>query len=448
MRSRIRNGRTKRVRGLSFQALVFTLVLGACLCVLPGAKSSERFVMVTEVKSTINPGISDFVTKTIQEASTEGAACLILQMDTPGGLDTAMRDMVQAILNSPVPVVVYVAPSGARAASAGVMITLASHIAAMAPGTNIGAAHPVGLGGGKMDDTMLKKVENDAAAYSKSLAEQRGRNVEWAIRAVRESESVSAEKALELKIIDVIASSLSELIEKIDGREVKTISGQQKLEVKNLPVRRIDMGWRYRLLDALSNPNIAYILMVLGFYGLFFELSNPGVIFPGVFGAICLILAFFALQTLPVNYAGMLLILLAVLLFVAEIKITSYGVLTLGGIIAMILGSLMLFESPEPYLRVSWFIILPTVLATAAFFVFGLSFALKAQLAKPTTGREGLIGMRGRVISSLRPEGKVFVHGEYWNARSDEEIEQGEAIEVVGISDLLLTVRRSSKQEE
>jgi len=446
MRSRMYQRPSKSLRSRSFRVFVFTLLLGMGLFALPGAKSSDRFVLVTEVKSTINPGISDFVTKTIQEASTEGAACVILQLDTPGGLDTAMRDIVQAILNSPIPVVVYVAPSGARAASAGVMITLASHVAAMAPGTNIGAAHPVGLGGGKMDDTMLKKVENDAAAYSRSLAEQRGRNVDWAEKAVRESESVSAEKALELKIIDVIASGIPELIEKIEGRDVRTIMGVQRLEIKALPVRTLEMGWRYRLLDTLSNPNIAYILMMLGFYGLFFELSNPGVIFPGVFGAICLILAFFALQTLPVNYAGILLILLSLLLFVAEIKVTSYGVLTLGGIISMILGSLMLFESPEPYLRVSWYIILPTVLATAAFFVFGLSLALKAQMAQPTTGQEGLVGMRGRVISSLRPEGKIFVHGEYWNAQSDEEIEKGEAIEVVGVSDLMLTVKRIGKK--
>lgn len=442
-----RFGRLGRTPKRIWRTFLLALAATAALYGFSGANSSESFVAVTRIKSTINPGISDFVVKVLQDAARDGASCVVLQLDTPGGLDTAMRDIVQAILNSPVPVVVYVAPSGARAASAGVMITLASHVAAMAPGTNIGAAHPVGLGGGQMDETMLKKVENDAAAYSKSLAEQRGRNVEWAVKAVRESESVSAEKALELKIIDLVAENLSDLLGKLEGREVKTLFGPRKIQVKNLPLREIEMGWRYRLLDALSNPNIAYILMVLGFYGIFFELSNPGVIFPGVFGAICLILAFFALQTLPVNYAGILLILLAVLLFIAEIKVTSYGVLTLGGIISMILGSLMLFESPEPYLRLSWYIILPTVLTTAALVVFGLSFALKAQLSRPKTGPEGLVGLRGTALTDLNPEGKVFVHGEYWNARSGEVVRKGERIEVVKVSDLLLVVKKASAGE-
>ncbi len=421
------------------------VLTGALLNLVTFSEASQGSILLLNVKSTINPAISNYVEKGLETAADQGAVCVILQLDTPGGLDTAMRDIVQAILNSPVPVVVYVGPSGARAASAGVLITLSADIAAMAPGTNIGAAHPVGLGGGKMDETMLKKVENDAAAYSESLAQQRGRNVEWAIKAVRESESVSAEKALELNIIDVIAANLTELIEKIDGREIKTSSGSRKLELKDLPIESVEMGWRFRFLDALSNPNIAYMLMMLGFYGLFFELSNPGVIFPGVFGAICLILAFFALQTLPVNYAGFLLIVLAIILFIAEIKVVSYGVLTLGGVVSMILGSLMLFDSPEPYLRVSWYVILPTVLTTAAFFVFALSFALKAQMRKPTTGREGLVGMRGKVVAELNPEGKIFVHGEYWNAESEGEIAVGETVEVMDASEMMLKVKKFSK---
>ena len=406
--------------------------------------SAGSSIQIITVRSTINPVVSDFVAKSIRKAAAQGAECVIIELDTPGGLDTAMRDIVQAILNAPVPVVVYVAPSGARAASAGVMITLASHIAAMAPGTNIGAAHPVGLGEGKMDEAMSRKVENDAAAYAKSLAEQRGRNVQWAVKAVRESESVSAHKALELRIIDLVAESEDELIKKIDGMEVTTIAGTKRLQLKGLPRHTIEMGWRHRILDTLSNPNIAYILMMLGFYGLFFELSNPGVVFPGVFGAICLILAFFALQTLPVNYAGVLLILLGIALFIAEVKVTSYGVLTLGGIVALTLGSLMLFESPEPYLRVSWYILVPTVATTAGFFLFALSFALKAHIAKPTTGREGLIGMQGRVVVPVQPggEGKVFVHGEYWYAESDEEIGRGETVEVAAVSGMKLKVRK------
>ena len=430
---------------MSGLAFCLALLLGTSLSIVPSAGASKGPIVLLTVKSTINPAISEYIENGLKKAAAEGAACVILQMDTPGGLDTAMRDIVQSLLNSPVPVIVYIAPSGARAASAGVLITLAAHVAAMAPGTNIGAAHPVGLGGGQMDETMLKKVENDAAAYAKSLAEQKGRNVEWAVKAVRESESVSAQKALELNIIDLVASSVPELIEKVDGREVETVWGKRTLALKDLPVEPMEMGWRYRLLDTLSNPNIAYILMMLGFYGLFFELSNPGVIFPGVFGAICLILAFFALQTLPVNYAGVLLILLAIVLFIAEIKVTSYGVLTLGGIVSLLLGSLMLIESPDPALRVSWFVILPMVATTAAFFLFAVSFALRAQLRQPTTGQEGLIGKRAKVMTPIRQEGKVFVHGEYWNAQSDEPFEKGETVEIVGISELTLRVRRPSK---
>jgi len=424
---------------------LFVLMTAPQLLFVPSPDASKGYILHLTVKSTINPVISEYIEKGVKRAASEGAACVVLQMDTPGGLDTAMRDIVQSILNSPVPVIVYIAPSGARAASAGVLITISAHIAAMAPGTNIGAAHPVGLGGGKMDETMLKKVENDAAAYAKSLAEQRGRNVEWAVKAVRESESVSAQKALELEIIDLVATSLQELIEEVDGREVETVWGKRALTLKDLPVESWEMGWRYRLLDTLSNPNIAYILMMLGFYGLFFELSNPGVIFPGVFGAICLILAFFALQTLPVNYAGVLLILLAIILFIAEIKVTSYGVLTLGGIVSLVLGSLMLIESPDPALRVSWYVILPMVLTTAGFFIFALSFALRAQMRQPTTGQEGLIGARCKVVSPIKPEGKVFVHGEYWNAQSDEALETGETVEVVGVSELVVKVRRPQK---
>jgi membrane-bound serine protease (ClpP class) len=434
--------RTRRGSGLLFS---FVLLLGVNLLLVPCPDASKGHILHLTVKSTINPVISEYVDKGLKKAASEGAVCAIIQMDTPGGLDTAMRDIVQSILNSPVPVIVYVAPSGARAASAGVLITMAAHIAAMAPGTNIGAAHPVGLGGGKMDETMLKKVENDAAAYAKSLAEQRGRNVEWAVKAVRESESVSAQKALELKIIDLVAPSLPDLIEQLNGKEIETVWGRRTLALEDLPVEREEMGWRYRLLDTLSNPNIAYILMMLGFYGLFFELSNPGVIFPGVFGAICLILAFFALQTLPVNYAGVLLILLAIILFIAEIKVTSYGVLTLGGIVALVLGSLMLIESPDPALRVSWYVILPMVLTTAGFFIFALSFALRAQMRQPTTGQEGLIGTRCKVTSPIKPEGKVFVHGEYWNAESEEAFEAGDTVEVVEVTELTLKVKRPTK---
>ncbi len=438
-KKRIKGRSNKKMRIINLVLLFASIIFYS---ILP-LNASQDHILKLSIKGTINPVVNDYVNKGIKKAADEGAVCVIIQMDTPGGLDTAMRGIIQSILNSPVPVVVYVSPSGARAASAGVLITMAGHIAAMAPGTNIGAAHPVGLGGGKMDETMLRKVENDAAAYAKTLAEQKGRNVEWAVSAVRESASVSAQKALELKVIDLMAGNVPELIEKIEGREVKTVEGTQILTVKGLPVKELNMGWRDRFLDTLCNPNIAYLLLMGGILGLFFELSHPGVIFPGVFGGICLLLAFFSLQTLSVNYAGILLILLAIILFIAEIKVTSYGILTLGGIIAMTLGSMMLFESPG--ITVSLSIILPVVITTAGFFLFALSFALKAQMKKPTTGKEGLIGMQGKVVSAINPEGKIFVHGEYWNAESEEDLEVGASIEVVDASEMLLKVKRLSK---
>lgn len=431
-------------RRLHCLLFLFVFLLGMGFVLVPGPDASKGPILRLVVKSTINPVISEYIEKGLKEAVAQGAACVILELDTPGGLDTAMRDIVQSILNSPVPVIVYVAPSGARAASAGVLITLAGHIAAMAPGTNIGAAHPVGLGG-SMDETMMEKVEKDAVAYAKSLAEQRGRNAEWAVEAVRESKSVSAQEALELNIIDLMASSLAELIEKVDGREIETVWGKRTLALEGVPVEDMEMGWRYRILDTLSNPNIAYILMMFGFYGLFFELSNPGVIFPGVFGAICLILAFFALQTLPVNYAGVLLILLAIVLFIAEIKVTSYGVLSLGAVVSLLLGSLMLIESPDPALRVSWYVIVPMVATTAAFFLFAVSFALRAQIRQPTTGLEGLVGKRAKVVVPIRRAGKVFVQGETWNAESDDTFEVGETVEIFAVSDLTLRVKSVSK---
>jgi membrane-bound serine protease (ClpP class) len=235
------------------------------------------------------------------------------------------------------------------------------------------------------------------------------------------------------------------LIEQVDGKEIETVWGKKTLALKGVPIENLDMGWRYRLLDVLSNPNIAYILMMLGFYGLFFELSNPGVIFPGVFGAICLILAFFAMQTLPVNYAGVLLILLAIVLFIAEIKVTSYGILSLGGVVSLLLGSLMLIESPDPALRISWLVIIPVVATTAAFFLFAMSFALRAQMRQPATGREGLVGRRAKVVSPIKPAGKVFVHGEYWNAESEDELEPGDTAEIVSVSELTLQVKKVSK---
>jgi membrane-bound serine protease (ClpP class) len=420
---------------------LFLCVLGIFLCLPRPSATQEKFVNVLKINDAITPAIADYISKGIEQSSKERAQCLVIQLDTPGGLDLSMRDIIKEMLNADLPIVVYVAPSGARAASAGVFITLAADIAAMAPGTNIGAAHPVAMGG-KMDRTMTEKVVNDAVAYIESIAEKKGRNVKWAAKAVRESVSITETEALKIKIIDLIANNMDDLLVKIDGRTVKKSGRTIKLATKGVKTIVLEMGFRQRFLAILSNPNIAYILMMIGLVGLYFELSNPGAIFPGVIGGICLILSFFAFRTLPVNYAGVLLILLGVIMFIAEIKIPSYGLLTVGGVISLALGSIMLFESPLPYLRASFTVIIPTVLVTAGFFIMAVTMTIRAHMAKPATGREGLVGEIGRATTRLAPEGKVFVHGEFWNAYSDEIIEPGERIRILKVERLELKVEK------
>jgi len=324
---------------------------------------------------------------------------------------------------------------------------LAADIAVMAPGTNIGAAHPVAVGGGRMDRRMTEKVVNDAVAYIRSVAGKKGRNVEWAEEAVRESVSITEKEALKLKVIDFVASDIHDLLNKIDGQTIEKLGKRVKLATQGAAIHHLEMGFRERVLSVLSNPNIAYILLMIGLIGIYFELSNPGALFPGVIGAICLILAFFALRTLPVNYAGVLLILLGVILFIAEIKVTSYGLLSVGGVVSIALGSIMLFESPIPALRVSLSVILPTILFTAAFFVFVVGAAWKAQMAKPATGAEGLIGEIGNALTRVSPEGKVFVHGELWNAYTEGSIEEGEKIWVLQAKALKLKVEKVESRE-
>jgi len=312
----------------------------------------------------------------------------------------------------------------------------------MAPGTNIGAAHPVGVGE-KMDKTMAEKATNDAAAYIKSLAERRGKNAQWAEDAVRKSISSTEKEALEQNVIDLVTNNIHSLLSDIDGRNIQTILGEKLVQTKNAVIYREEMGIRQKILGLISDPNIAYILMLLGFYGLFFELTNPGSIFPGVLGGICLILAFYAFQTLPVNYAGLLLIILALILFLLEIKIISHGILTIGGIISMIIGSLMLFESPAPFMKLSLAVILPAVFITTLFFTLTLSLALKAFMAKPVTGSEGLIGEKGVAETDITQDtGMVLLHGERWSAYADEPIGKGEHIIVEKVSGLQLKVRK------
>jgi membrane-bound serine protease (ClpP class) len=406
------------------------------------SEEPKRDVMVITLNGVINPVASEYIGKSIKIANEKKVEALVIELDTPGGLDTSMRKIVKDIISSEVPVVVYVSPSGSRAASAGVFITLAAHIAAMAPGTNIGAAHPVGLGE-KMDKVMAEKATNDAAAYIRSLAERNGRNAKWAEDAVRKSISATEEEALKKGVIDLVSKDLNSLLYDIDGKKVKTVIGEKILKTANANVIREEMGFRQKILNLISDPNVAYILMLLGFYGLFFELTNPGSIFPGVMGGICLILAFYAFQTLPVNYAGLLLIILAIILFVLEIKIVSHGVLTIGGIISMVIGSIMLFESPAPFMKLSLYVILPAVVITTLFFTLIIGLAVKAHRRKPVTGPEGLLGAEGVAHTDITKDGgMVLLHGERWAAYSDEPISKNEKVKVEAVSRLKVKVKK------
>lgn len=400
---------------------------------------------VATVQGAVNPVVADYLRRTIVRAQQNGEQFLLIEMDTPGGLDTAMREIVKAIFASTVPVVVHVAPSGARAASAGAIIALAADVCAMAPGTNIGAAHPVSLGA-KPDKVMAEKIANDAEAYVEGIAAKRGRNVELAKRMVRESISVSAEKGLEGGVVDLLAADRVELLSRLDGRRLQRGPETITLHTAGASVEVHEMTTREKILDVISNPNVAYILMMLGLLGLFFELSTPGVIVPGVLGAICLILASYAVQTLPVNFAGVLLILLAVILFFAETQIVSHGVLAIGGIISLLFGSLLLFPSPEPALRISRGVLFGTVAVTGGLFVLIVSRGVQVHRRRPTTGAEGLVGEWGTADSDLAPEGKITVHGEYWNAWSDEPIARGERVQVIAVEGLRLKVRREGGQ--
>jgi len=411
----------------------------------PAAQKPPVFDVIT-VSATITPPIAEYILQSIDEAAKSDAEGLIIRLDTPGGLDLAMRDIAKAILNAPLPVIVYVSPSGARAASAGVIITVAAHIAAMAPGTNIGAAHPVAMGiGGGMDKTMSQKVENDAVAYVRGIAGQRGRSEEWVEKAVRKSESITAEEALRLRVIDFVSRDLNQLLSQIGGREVPIASGKKVLRTKEAVLNDKQMGFRQRVLSALSDPNIAYILLLVGLAGLYFELSNPGVIFPGVIGGISLIMAFFAMQTLPVNYAGVALILFSIILFIAEIKVISHGILTVGGIISLFIGSLMLFQSPDPALRISWGILIPAVAVTSLFFIGVIALALKAQLRPKLGGKEGMVGEEGTAVTDILKEGQVMILGEYWSAVSDMPVAKGAKVRVVRVEHLKVKIEPVEK---
>jgi membrane-bound serine protease (ClpP class) len=416
------------------------------LAVLAGSfgpvSSEAAHINLIQIQDTINPGVEDFIKHSIERSGEEGAELLVILLDTPGGLVTATRGIVQAILNAPIPVVVYVHPRGAQAASAGVFVTVAADIAAMAPGTNIGAAHPVATGGQEMSETMSEKVVNDMVAFARSLAGQRGRNAEWLEDAVRKSVSVTAEEAFEKNVIDLVAEDVPALLERLEGWEIQRAGYQRTLRTRSAELRTIEPGWQHRILRAISNPNIAYILLMIGLAGLYFELSQPGAILPGVIGGISLIMALYALQTLPVNFAGVLLILLAIIFFILEIKVVSYGMLSIAGAVSLFLGSLMLFRVPGQSTAVAWSILIPTVLTVSAFFAAVTSLAVRAHRARPQTGTEALVGMVGEVTHDLRPEGKVFVSGELWNAVADEPIGTGHKVEVLSVDSLKLKVKK------
>jgi len=413
--------------------LIFILIL--ITFISTSVSAEESLILKLKVEGAIDPIVADYIARGIAEAEKNNATALIIQLDTPGGLDLAMRKIIKDIQSSPVPVVTYVYPKGARAASAGSFILIASHIAAMAPGTNVGAAHPVSIEGRDVSE----KIVNDAKAYIKSIAKLRGRNVTLAESFVVNSTSITAEEALEYNIIDIVAEDYPSLLAQLNGKRVEN----KTLKTKNAKIKEIPMNFREEILHIISNPNIAYILFMAGIYGIIFELANPGAILPGVVGGICILLAFWSFQALSITSTGIALILFAIALFIADLKAPTHGILTAGGIISLFFGSIMLINVEKTkFIKISLKVILPSILLTLLFFIFAIGLAIKAHKRKPTTGKEGLIGVVGEVKEDLSPEGMVLIKGEIWKAKAkgDKTIEEGKKVKVVDVRDLTLIV--------
>jgi membrane-bound serine protease (ClpP class) len=412
------------------------------------------------IKGPIGPAVSDYVIRGLEKAEEDGAAIVILQMDTPGGFDHAMRDIIKNILSSSVPVVSYVAPAGSRAASAGTYILYASHVAAMAPTTNLGAATPVQVGGlpGMPEeeptsqekeenrekpvpaDTLERKMVNDAVAYIKTLASRHGRNAEWAEQAVREAVSLTSEEALEIKVIDLVAAGHSDLLQQLDGREVVMETGRITLATGDLMIERFDPDWRTKILTVVTDPNIAYILMLSGIYGLIYELANPGFILPGIVGTICLLLSLYTFQILPINYAGLALIILGVTFLIAEAFVPSFGALGIGGLIAFVVGSVILLD--EEGMRISLLLIGSTALVSAGFILWVMTRLYTMRRKKVITGAEEMIGIIGEAMEDFAEEGRVWVHGESWQAQSSVPVKKGQKIQVTAKEGLLLKIKK------
>ncbi len=406
---------------------------------------------VLTIDSAISPATVDYVKRSIAKAAEDHAKLIIIHLNTPGGLETSMRSINEAIITSPIPIATFVTPASARAASAGTFIMYASHIAAMAPGTNIGAASPVNLARSTSEKNNKPSAEenkamNDASAYIRSLAQLRGRNIEWAESAVKKAMSISAEEAKKLKVIDVIASNDQELLQKIDGKPVTVLGVTEKLNTNNLILKEILPDWRNQFLSFITNPNIAYILMMIAIYGLFFELSNPGLVLPGVAGIIALLLVLYAFQLMPINYTGLTLILIGIAFMVFEIYVSSFGALGVGGVIAFIIGSIMLFDMQDPNFQITFTLIMSMSLVTAAFFFMVATLAIRSHKKAVVTGAEGLIGSEGMVINTMNEQVIVRVLGEIWEARSNVMLKEGQKIKVIGTQGLILFVEPINKK--